>query len=42
LAVAIRDWMMPKFLKKANDDTRNNFLYNHRIEWEESLRSPSA
>ena len=42
VAVAIRDWMMPMFLKKANDDTRNNFLYNHRIEWEEPLSSPSA
>ena len=30
------------FLKKANDDTRNNFLYNHRIEWEEPLTSLSA
>jgi 2-polyprenyl-6-methoxyphenol hydroxylase-like FAD-dependent oxidoreductase len=34
VAVAIRDWMMPMFLKKANDDTRNNFIYNHRVEWE--------
>jgi hypothetical protein len=33
--------MMPMFLKKANDDTRNNFLYNHRVEWE-SLSAPSA
>jgi len=38
LGVAIRDWMVPMFLKKANDDTRNNFLYNHRIDWEEKVR----
>lgn len=34
LGVAIRDRMMPLFLRKAADDTRNNWLYNHRIAWD--------
>jgi 2-polyprenyl-6-methoxyphenol hydroxylase-like FAD-dependent oxidoreductase len=34
IGIAIRDWMMPKFLAKAADDTRNDWLYNHEIRWE--------
>ena len=34
LGIAIRDWMMPRFLKNAADDTRNDWLYNHEIPWE--------
>ena len=26
--------MMPKFLKNAADDTRNDWLYNHTISWD--------
>ena len=37
LGIAIRDWMMPKFLKNAADDTRNDWLYNHRIIWDEPV-----
>jgi 2-polyprenyl-6-methoxyphenol hydroxylase-like FAD-dependent oxidoreductase len=33
LGIAIRDAMLPMFLKKARDDTRNDWLYNHEIEW---------
>lgn len=33
IGIAIRDAMMPLFLRKAADDTRNNWLYNNRIEW---------
>lgn len=33
VAIAIRDWMMPKFLAKAADDTRNDWLYNHEVNW---------
>jgi hypothetical protein len=25
--------MLPMFLKKARDDTRNDWLYNHEIRW---------
>lgn len=34
LGVAIRDRMMPLFLRNAADDTRNDRLYNHDISWE--------
>lgn len=37
LGIAIRDWMMPRFLRGAADDTRNDWLYNHRIAWEEPV-----
>ena len=37
LGIAIRDWMMPKFLKNAADDIRNDWLYNHRIVWDEPV-----
>ncbi|HEX5859351.1 MAG TPA: FAD-dependent monooxygenase, partial [Microbacterium sp.] len=37
LGIAIRDWMMPRFLKNAADDTRNDWLYNHEIPWEEPV-----
>ena len=33
LGIAIRDAMMPRFLAKAADDTRNDWLYNHRVDW---------
>ena len=42
LGIAIRDWMMPKFLKNAADDTRNDWLYNHRIVWDEPVLARSA
>jgi 2-polyprenyl-6-methoxyphenol hydroxylase-like FAD-dependent oxidoreductase len=35
LGIAIRDAMLPMFLKKARDDTRNDWLYNHEITWSE-------
>lgn len=31
LGVAIRDAMMPVFLRRAADDTRNDWLYNHTV-----------
>ena len=31
LGVAIRDAMMPMFLRRAADDTRNDWLYNHTV-----------
>ena len=34
LGIAIRDWMMPRFLKNAANDTRNDWLYNHQIRWD--------
>ncbi|HWI30438.1 MAG TPA: FAD-dependent monooxygenase [Microbacterium sp.] len=34
LGIAIRDWMMPRFLRNAADDTRNDWLYNHEIPWQ--------
>jgi hypothetical protein len=34
--------MMPKFLKNAADDTRNDWLYNHRIVWDEPVLARSA
>lgn len=33
LGIALRDAMLPMFLKKARDDTRNDWLYNHEISW---------
>ena len=39
VGIAIRDWMMPKFLKGAADDTRNDWLYNHAIAWDEPVAS---
>ena len=39
VGIAIRDWMMPKFLKNAADDTRNDWLYNHSIAWDEPVSS---
>jgi len=35
LGIAIRDAMLPMFLRKARDDTRNDWLYNHEIAWDE-------
>lgn len=35
LGIAIRDAMLPMFLRKAADDTRNDRLYNHEIGWSE-------
>lgn len=34
LGIAIRDAMLPMFLRAAADDTRNDWLYNHEIAWE--------
>ena len=34
LGIAIRDAMLPAFLRKAADDTRNDWLYNHEITWD--------
>ncbi|MEV4686033.1 FAD-dependent oxidoreductase [Microbacterium sp. LWH3-1.2] len=34
LGIAIRDAMLPMFLRKARDDTRNDWLYNHQVEWD--------
>ena len=34
LGIAIRDAMLPAFLRKAADDTRNDWLYNHEIAWD--------
>ena len=34
LGIAIRDAMMPMFLRKAADDTRNDWLYNHTVDWD--------
>ena len=31
LGVAIRDAMMPMFLRRAANDTRNDWLYNHTV-----------
>ncbi|MFY9713721.1 MAG: NAD(P)/FAD-dependent oxidoreductase [Microbacterium sp.] len=35
LGIAIRDAMLPIFLKRARDDTRNDWLYNHHVTWNE-------
>ncbi|WP_394771548.1 FAD-dependent oxidoreductase [Lacisediminihabitans sp.] len=43
LGVAIRDAMMPMFLRRAANDTRNNWLYNHTIQWEDpAARRPTG
>ncbi|MGC5223035.1 FAD-dependent monooxygenase [Micromonospora sp. DT81.3] len=42
LGIAIRDWMMPRFLKNAADDTRNDWLYNHEIPWERPVEGAAA
>ncbi|HWH26685.1 MAG TPA: NAD(P)/FAD-dependent oxidoreductase [Pseudolysinimonas sp.] len=34
VGVAIRDALMPIFLRRAANDTRNNWLYAHTIGWE--------
>jgi 2-polyprenyl-6-methoxyphenol hydroxylase-like FAD-dependent oxidoreductase len=34
LGIAIRDAMLPMFLRKARDDARNDWLYNHEIAWD--------
>lgn len=33
IGIALRDAMLPMFLRKARDDTRNDWLYNHEIAW---------
>ena len=35
LGIAVRDAMLPMFLKRARDDARNDWLYNHRVAWGE-------
>ena len=35
LGIAIRDAMMPTFLRKASQVTRNDWLYNHTVDWDE-------
>lgn len=35
VGIAVRDAMLPLFLRKAMGDHRNDDLYNHRIEWDE-------
>jgi len=37
LGIAIRDAMMPLFLRRASGNTRNDWLYNHSIEWDSLL-----
>jgi 2-polyprenyl-6-methoxyphenol hydroxylase-like FAD-dependent oxidoreductase len=39
LGIAIRDAMLPAFLRKAADDTRNDWLYNHEITWDATAPS---
>ena len=39
LGIAIRDWMMPRFLENAAHDTRNDWLYNHEIAWDQPVPS---
>jgi 2-polyprenyl-6-methoxyphenol hydroxylase-like FAD-dependent oxidoreductase len=34
IGIAIRDALMPMFLKKATDDTTNDWLYNHTVDWD--------
>lgn len=36
LAVALRDVMLPLFLRNATKNTRNNHLYNHTIAWDDT------
>ncbi len=38
LGIAIRDAMMPMFLRRAAEDTRNDWLYNHTVEFAEPAR----
>jgi 2-polyprenyl-6-methoxyphenol hydroxylase-like FAD-dependent oxidoreductase len=37
--IAIRDWMMPRFLRGAANDTRNDWLYNFEIDGDEPVRA---
>ena len=39
IGIAIRDAMMPMFLRNAADGNRNDYLYNHTIEWQGALAS---
>lgn len=34
IGIAIRDALMPVFLKRAANDTTNDWLYNHRVDWD--------
>ena len=33
LGIALRDAMLPRFLRSASSDTRNDHLYNHVVRW---------
>lgn len=33
LGIALRDAMLPRFLRNASSDTRNDHLYNHVVHW---------
>ena len=35
ISIAVRDLMLPLFLKSAMTDVRNNHLYNHSVPWSE-------
>ena len=37
LAMAIRDLVLPIFLRKAANDTRLHWLYNHHIPWDQPI-----
>ncbi len=37
LGIAIRDAMLPMFLRKARDDTRNDWLYDHEVRWDTAV-----
>jgi len=41
LAVAMRDLMLPLFLRNATQNTRNNHLYNHRVAWDDTTALPA-
>ena len=42
LGIAIRDRMLPLFLKKAATDTRNDWLYNHEIDWDRAAGAEAS
>lgn len=42
VAMAVRDLMLPFFLRRAASDTTQNWLYDYRLEWDRTLTATTA
>ena len=40
--MAVRDLMLPFFLRRAASDTTQNWLYDYRLEWDRTLTATTA